>query len=132
VWDKGQGARIPHMGYFRAQAEFIVWGTAGKLKSSYDRAEVGPGVLTCSVDSDKVHLTQKPFSVLKWLLTVSDPGQVVLDIFGGSGTTLVAAHAKHCVGRLAEIEPQYVAVTLERLSRLGLTPKKVAEARGDG
>lgn len=29
VWDKKEGARAPHKGYFRHQAEYIVWGTKG-------------------------------------------------------------------------------------------------------
>jgi len=31
VWDKGRGSRAPHKGYFRHQAEYVVWGTKGPV-----------------------------------------------------------------------------------------------------
>ncbi|NLU43680.1 MAG: site-specific DNA-methyltransferase [Acholeplasmataceae bacterium] len=30
AWNKGNGSRAPHKGYFRHQCEYIVWGTKGK------------------------------------------------------------------------------------------------------
>jgi DNA methylase len=49
----------------------------------------------------------------------SEPGAIVYDPFGGSGSTLVAAHQLGRVGFGVEIEPSYVAVTLERLAAFG-------------
>lgn len=41
---------------------------------------------------DKLHETEKPIGLMsKWIRNSSQPGQVVLDPFCGSGTTLVAA-----------------------------------------
>lgn len=50
-------------------------------------------------------------------------GDVAYDPFLGSGTTMVAAEqlGRVCYGM--EIEPKYVAVALERLSQMGLTPR---------
>lgn len=61
-------------------------------------------------------------------LLFTDPGQVVVDPFLGSGTTLVAAEAlgRLCVG--VEREPRFAALALERASRLGLSPGKVSDA----
>ena len=51
------------------------------------------------------------------------PGDEVYDPFLGSGTTMVAAEqlGRICYG--LEIEPKYVAVILQRMNDLGLTPR---------
>ena len=56
------------------------------------------------------------------ILMHSDDGGIVLDPFLGSGTTLVACEQTGRIGRGMEIEPKYVAVTLERLAGMGLEP----------
>jgi DNA modification methylase len=53
----------------------------------------------------------------------SGENQVICDPFLGSGTTMVSAQATGRVCYGMEIEPKYVAVTLERLSEMGLKPK---------
>lgn len=43
-------------------------------------------------DKSKLHPTQKPLAMFEWLVkTYSDEGDLVIDPFAGSGTTLVAA-----------------------------------------
>ena len=54
-----------------------------------------------------------------WQRLISDysrSGDTVLDVFIGSGTTLVACQNLNRRGRGIEISPGYVAVTLERMS----------------
>lgn len=58
------------------------------------------------------------------ILLFTDPGGTVVDPFCGSGTTLVAAEGLGRQGIGVEIEPVFAAMTLERMSRLGLTPRK--------
>jgi DNA modification methylase/ParB-like chromosome segregation protein Spo0J len=60
------------------------------------------------------------------LLLFSDPGQRVADPFLGSGTTMVVAEklGRVCVG--FEKDPTFAAVSLERMSNLGLSPQKDA------
>jgi len=55
----------------------------------------------------------------------SDEGDEVLEPFSGSGTTLVACERLGRKGRAIEIAPKYVAVALERLSGMGLIPKRI-------
>jgi len=73
------------------------------------------------------HPVIKPLDVWKWFLERGSParGERVLDPFLGSGTTMVAAEqlGRICYGM--EIEPKYVAVTLERMAGMGLEPKLV-------
>ncbi|WLQ13270.1 site-specific DNA-methyltransferase [Hahella aquimaris] len=44
----------------------------------------------------------------------SRPGDMVLDPFGGSGTTLIAAEKSGRVARLIELDPKYVDVIVRR------------------
>ena len=60
--------------------------------------------------------------VSEMLESFSDINDITYEPFLGSGTTMVAAEqlGRRCYGM--EIEPKYVAVALERMSGLGLTP----------
>lgn len=74
------------------------------------------------VDAPLGHGTQKPVECMARPIR-NHVFKTVYDPFCGSGTTLVAAHQLDRIGFACEIDPGYVAVTLERLSTLGLTPK---------
>jgi hypothetical protein len=50
----------------------------------------------------------------------------VLDPYCGSGTTLLACEQLGRISFGIELDPRYVAVILERLNALGLTPKLIA------
>jgi DNA modification methylase len=61
------------------------------------------------------HPTMKPVElVARSLRNSSQPGDIVIDFFGGSGTTMAAADGCDRRSRLAELDPKYVAVTLQR------------------
>lgn len=97
-WDKsapGQdgpgGGTRPVMGRFAAQAEYVVWGSAGAME---ERKEVGclAGVVREPVlQADKHHVTGKPTAVMQQLAKICVPGGVILDPFAGSGSTGVGA-----------------------------------------
>ena len=74
----------------------------------------------------ETHPTIKPVELCDRAITNSSKaGDLVLDPFLGSGTTLIAAERQNrtCYGM--EIEPKYVAVTLERATDIGLISEKV-------
>jgi DNA modification methylase len=55
------------------------------------------------------HPTVKPVAlVADAIKDVTKRGAIVLDLFGSSGTTMVAAERTGRRGRLIEIEPRYV------------------------
>ena len=65
------------------------------------------------------HPTVKPVAlVADAIKDVSRRGDLVLDPFGGSGTTLIAAEKTGRKARLIEIEPTYVDVTIRRWQAL--------------
>ncbi len=62
-----------------------------------------------------LHPTMKPVELVERAIrNSSKPGQVVLDPFGGSGTTLIAAEKTGRVARLIELDPKYVDVIVRR------------------
>jgi site-specific DNA-methyltransferase (adenine-specific) len=66
----------------------------------------------------KHHVTMKPLPVMDWCLSFVEPGAKVLDVFMGSGTTLLAAHRAKCQGFGIELDPKFVDVALLRLEQL--------------
>ncbi len=65
------------------------------------------------------HPTVKPTAlVADALMDVSHRGDVVLDCFGGSGATLLAAEKTGRSGRLIELDPLYVDVAIRRWQEL--------------
>jgi modification methylase len=70
-----------------------------------------------SVDGAKLHATQKPEALLyRVLLSSSNPGDVVLDPFFGTGTTGAVAKklGRHFIG--IEREESYIAAAEERIA----------------
>ena len=66
-----------------------------------------------------MHPTVKPVAlVADAIRDCSNLHDIVLDPFGGSGTTLIAAEKTGRRARLIEIEPRYVNVTVRRWQRL--------------
>ncbi|PBC08169.1 hypothetical protein CK230_21900 [Mesorhizobium sp. WSM3859] len=64
------------------------------------------------------HLTVKPINlVADALLDVSKRGDLVLDPFGGSGTTLLAAQKTRRRARLIEIDPHYCDLIIRRFEK---------------
>ncbi|MGV0961568.1 MAG: site-specific DNA-methyltransferase [Limnohabitans sp.] len=62
-----------------------------------------------------LHPTMKPVELVERAIRNSSrPGDIVLDPFGGSGTTLIAAEKSGRVARLIELDPKYVDVIIRR------------------
>ena len=62
-----------------------------------------------------LHPTMKPVELVERAIRNSSrPGDVVLDAFGGSGTTMIAAEKSGRHARLIELDPKYVDVIVRR------------------
>ncbi len=60
----------------------------------------------------------KPIELMAFLIKEgSKPGEKILDLFGGSGTTLIAAEQTNRVSFLSEIKPKYADVIVKRYLR---------------
>ncbi len=65
------------------------------------------------------HPTVKPRAMIEdAILDCTAPGAIILDPFGGSGTTLLAADRTSREARLIELEPRYVDRTIRRWEAL--------------
>ena len=67
----------------------------------------------------KEHPTMKPVElVAECMLDNSDEGDIVLDAFGGSGTTIIAAEQLNRKCRMMELDPHYCDVIIARWEKL--------------
>lgn len=103
VWKAGTG---PHLntvelgrhGRYRTN----VWEYRGAIKTGH-KSELA------------LHPTVKPVAmIIDAIKDTSKRGEIVLDPFGGSGSTLIAAEKTRRAARLIEIEPKYCATTIQR------------------
>ncbi|MDD5751240.1 MAG: DNA modification methylase [Candidatus Peribacteraceae bacterium] len=143
AWVKGNFSLTPGIAFNKAM-EIAVYGTVGSpylaptptnLSEILDK-EVGSG--TRQIDdilslfqiwacqrihsTEYQHPTQKPPTLHeKPLRRCTKPGDIVLDLTAGSGSTMVACHQMKRRAFLCEIEPVFCDLILERAKALGLT-----------
>lgn len=69
----------------------------------------------------RVHPTQKPIALVEWSFNNYNAGDNILDLFLGSGTTMVASHntKRKCYGM--ELDPKYCQVIIDRMRKLDPT-----------
>lgn len=138
VWNKGVGG----MGaMYRSQHEMVPIFKNGKAKhqnhiqlGKYGRYRTNvwdyPGIRAtnpASLELLKLHPTVKGVPMLHdIMLDASSKNDIVLDCFGGSGSTLLAAERCKRRARLIEISPRYVDVTIFRWEKeTGKTAKLI-------
>ena len=62
-----------------------------------------------------IHPTMKPVELIEYQMLNNTKGQdIVLDLFGGSGSTMIAAEKQGRVSRLMELDPKYCDVIVKR------------------
>lgn len=74
------------------------------------------------------HATPKPVPMIERIIkTSSRQGDIVLEPFLGSGTTLIASHNINRISRGVELQPKYIAVTLQRFyEHTGIMPVRIS------
>jgi DNA modification methylase len=77
----------------------------------------------------ELHPTMKPIELVqKSIVNSSKPGNIVLDSFGGSGSTLIACEQTNRKCRMVELDPQYCDVIIARWEKFsGKTAELVQE-----
>jgi DNA modification methylase len=147
VWVKSNAG----MGsFYRSQHELIcVYAAPGRPINNFGLGGKGrhrtnvwkyPGFNSFGRGRDKalaMHPTVKPVAmVMDALMDCSNRGGIVLDPFGGSGTTMIAAERTSRRARLIEIDPLYCDVIVQRwqtytgkIARLAETNETYNEVR---
>lgn len=116
IWVK-QSAGMGWQDY-RAQHEPILYGWkegAGKHFYCGDRAKTTIWKIGRDAQSKYVHPTQKPVALPEEAINNSSKGKdIVLDLFGGSGSTMIACEKTGRHARLMELDPKYCDVIVKR------------------
>ncbi len=119
IWFPKGGAGSPRLKLFphqlRGLVPFSVW-SAAETGTNDD----GKRHLQALFPGGSVFATPKPEDLLERIIHVAtDPGELVLDLFGGSGTTATAAHKMGRNWVLVERSPQTVSnVILPRVGQV--------------
>lgn len=109
VWDKVQGMA----GYF-SQVE-IAWTSFGSPATLFKFN---------NVTNDKIHPTQKPVALYRWLLqNYAKPGQRILDTHGGSMSIAIACDIEGFDLTLCEIDRDYFEAGKKRLEQHQAQPR---------
>jgi DNA modification methylase len=112
VWDKKQ----PGLGYmhYRRQTEFILF-VAGRQFKKGDKSDFDLWAISRDNGSNYQHGTQKPVALpSRAIENSSKSGDMVLDLFGGSGSTLIACEKTGRSNRSMELDPKYCDVIIKR------------------
>lgn len=81
--------------------------------------------------SSREHPTMKPISLFSYQIkNNTKPGDIVLDLFGGSGTTLISCELSKRKARLIELDPKYCDVIVNRWHELTGEEAKTIDGKG--
>lgn len=113
--------------FFGDRSQYTVWNEKWdiiKMEKHLKRIATkqekgGSSVWTISRESKYAHPTQKPIELISIALKNSSKAQDnVVDLFGGSGSTMVCAHQMRRNCYICEMDPRYVQVMVDRMRAL--------------
>jgi 16S rRNA G966 N2-methylase RsmD len=120
-WDKDNGE-----GFF-ADGE-LAWTNREKQLRIFKHQWKGM-IKASEMGQKRVHPTQKPIALAEWSFNVCDKdAQSVLDLFGGSGSTLIACEKTNRKCFMMELDPHYCDVIIARFEKY--TGKKAKKLNG--
>lgn len=106
VWDKENGE-----GFF-ADGE-LAWSNFDKQVRFFRHQWKGM-IRDSERGQKRVHPTQKPIALAEWCFENYGNPKSILDLFGGSGSTLIACEKTNRKCFMMELDPHYCAVIVER------------------
>ena len=108
-------------GAYAGQHELIIFAHKGKVLLNGDRDR---DVWEFDRDPPKEHPTQKPVDLIEFAIQkTSNDQDVVLDFFGGSGSTLIACEKTKRLCFMMELDPKYCDVIVSRFCKYTGTSK---------
>ena len=80
---------------------------------------------------NKNHPTSKPLDLLGYPISnSSQENAIVIDTFGGSGSTMMACEQMNRICHMMELDEKYASVILRRAVEIGITPEDIFVERG--
>ena len=119
IWDKKVFGLNPK-GY-RPQYEMIYFCCKNDFEWYGDKAQSNIWKISREIDREEQgnHPTPKPIELIaKALNNSSKQEDIILDVFGGSGSTLIACEKLNRTCYMMELDPKYVDVIIDRWERL--------------
>jgi len=114
AWSKSQPTFSAGRLDYDYRHEPILFGCIGS-PVFYGKGETGSVWSFPKPRQAKLHPTMKPVPLVESaILNSTKEGDAVLDVFGGSGTTMIAAERQGRTARLMELDPHYADVIVER------------------
>jgi len=116
IWDKSAVTTGDIYGSWTAGYEMILYAKRGRFLLNQRRSSV----LTFYRPHPtwRIHPTEKPAALLEELIVTSThKGEVVVDLFSGSGSTVQAAQNQGRIGIGVELDDQYVRSSSARLAQ---------------
>ena len=128
IWFKGGGGIGDLAGDYARNYELCLFCQNGRRELNGSR-DGGVWDISKDAGSDYVHPTQKPTKLAVYAIgKSSNKNDIVLDLFGGSGSTLIAAEQAQRQCRMMELDPKYCDVIVKRYCKLrGIDPETVFE-----
>jgi len=114
IWSKGGGGLGDLEGTYAPDFEICLFCAIGQPKLRRKRTGAVWNIQKDTASKYK-HPTQKPLKLAcKAILDFSDNNNLIIDAFGGSGSTLIAAAQTKRRARLVELDPKYCDVIRRR------------------
>ncbi len=112
VWDK-KNAGLGYMKY-RRQCEFILY-VNGKSFKKGDKSDFDLWSISKDNTKEYKHGTQKPIELIERAINNSSKSEdIFLDLFGGSGSTLLACEKTNRINYSMELDKKYCDVIIKR------------------
>jgi site-specific DNA-methyltransferase (adenine-specific) len=110
-------SKLPNFYAYNWDALLYGWNDKESTHNFYGLA-TEPASIVVERDTDNFtgHPAQRPLNLVSYYLkNSSKPGQIILDVFGGSGSTLIACEKINRLCYMLELDPFYVSTIIERI-----------------
>ena len=112
IWEKNNWSMGDLKGAYAGQYEVILYLNKGRVELNGSR---DTDIWEFDREPPKMHPTMKPIELIAYALKKSSKkDDVVLDCFGGSGSTLIACEQTNRTCYMMELDSHYVDVIIER------------------
>ena len=118
IFQKGKGIYTNNIA--NADNKSNVWNYPGQSHTKFEEMQ----------ECERIHPTMKPIKLIIDLIkNSSNKNDIILDLFGGSGSTMVASHKTGRVCYMSELDPKYVNVIIRRMLELDSNLKVICNGK---